>query len=140
MYPFPITSVSIWLQGYPFQIISAPIYLLIYPVLSISAPILLICIFTTEIQVINLTFFTSVDRTNNRWIQVELSRAILEFSFNSPNNISGQNILVWVQKFVWSNQIFGRRRLGCVKRLGPKNLIRMKLLVQHFSEYKQFLV
>ena len=52
--------------------------------------------------------------------QVELSRATLKFSFNSPNNISVQNILVWVQNFVWSNQLFGRRRLGSEKRLGPK--------------------
>ena len=42
--------------------------------------------------------------------QVELSRATLEFSFNSPNNLSGQNILVWVQKFclvksnIWSEK------------------------------------
>ena len=52
--------------------------------------------------------------------QVELSRATLKFSFNSPNNISGQNILVWVQNFFWSNQIFGQRRLGSEKSSVPK--------------------
>ena len=89
-----------------------------------------------------------------------LSRATLKFSFNSPNNISLQNILVWVQKFVWSNQIFGRKKMWSQKfdpdeivgphffeskqfwvqtKFGPKNLIRMKLLVQHLFESKFFL-
>ena len=52
--------------------------------------------------------------------QGELSRATLKFSFHSPNNISGQNILVRVQKFVWSNQILGQRKLGSKKSLVPK--------------------
>ena len=51
---------------------------------------------------------------------VLLSRATLEFSFNSPNNISVQNISVWVQKFVWWNQILGRRKLGSEKSVVPK--------------------
>ena len=47
--------------------------------------------------------------------QVELSRATLEFSFTSPNKISGQNISVWVQNFFgqskyWVGENFGLKK------------------------------
>ena len=50
--------------------------------------------------------------------QVELSRATLEFSFNSPNNNSGQNI-----KKCLSMQILGLRKLGSDKSLVPNEIV-----------------
>ena len=53
---------------------------------------------------------------------MELSRATLEFSFNSPNNISGQNISFSLWKFVWS-----KRELASEKSLVHKHyFIRLK--------------
>ena len=50
--------------------------------------------------------------------QVELSRATLEFSFNSTNNNSGQNI-----KKCLSMQILGLRKLGSDKSLVPNAIV-----------------
>ena len=61
---------------------------------------------------------------NSKKRQVELSRATLELSFNSPNNYSGQNI-----KKCLSMQILGLRKLGSDKSLvqnkivGPKKVL-----------------
>ena len=62
--------------------------------------------------------------------QVELSRATLEFYCNSPNHISGQNILVWVQNFVWTQ--------NCVdaKKKWTNNFIRIKFLGSSFFRPK----
>ena len=76
-------------------------------------------------------------------IQVELSRATLEFSFNSANNISGQNIYnlfglikylvvedlglkkVWSQKFE-PDELIGPHFFWIQTKFGPKKLIRLK--------------